>query len=60
LSTRKARLSGFFLIFAISSLAADDQPGLGATEQLVAAEGDDIGAVAQGLLHSGFFRQAPA
>ncbi len=41
-------------------LAADDQPGLRAAEQLVAAEGDDVGAVAQRFLHRRLFGQAPA
>jgi hypothetical protein len=47
LPTRRARFSGFFLIFAISVLAADDDAGLRAAEQLVAGEGDEVGAGGQ-------------
>jgi hypothetical protein len=51
-------LSGFFLILAIRS-AADDHAGLRSAEQLVAAEGDEVGAGCDGFAHRGFARQAP-
>ena len=41
-------------------LAADDQPGLRAAEQLVAGEGDDVGAGGQRLLRRRLGRQAVA
>ncbi len=53
--------SGFFLILRDQVLAADDQPGLRPAQQLVAAEGDDVGAVEPGAWGTvGFGRQAPA
>lgn len=53
-------LEGGLLDAVDECLAAEDEPGLGAAEELVAAEGDDVGAVAQGFLHGGFLGQAPA
>ena len=41
-------------------LAPDDQPGLRAAEQFVAAEGDDVRAIEQRLAHRRFGGQAPA
>lgn len=41
-------------------LAANDDPCLRPAQQFVAAEGDDIGAISQGLAHRRFGGQAPA
>jgi hypothetical protein len=40
--------------------AADQDAGLGAAEQLVAGEGDEVGAVGDGFGRRGFVGQAPA
>ena len=40
--------------------APDQEPGLRAAEQLVAAEGDEVGAGGDALLHRGFVRAADA
>ena len=47
LSTRSARFSGFLRMRATRSARPTMMPGLRAAEQLVAAEGDEIGAVAR-------------
>ena len=49
LSTRSARFIGLRLIFCDQVLAADDEAGLRAAEQLVAGEGDEVGAVGDRL-----------
>ncbi len=40
--------------------AADDDPGLGAAEELVAGETDQVGAIGEEFADRGFGRQAPA
>ena len=58
---RSARFSGTCGCWSIRSRCRRSDAGLRAAEQLVAAEGDDVGAVAPGLsCGSRLVRQAPA
>jgi hypothetical protein len=56
---RSARLSGCLRIRRPGRLAADDQPGLRPAQQLVAAEGDQVGAGGQRSRGGRLVRQAP-
>ena len=58
MSTRSARFIGFLRMRCDQVLAPDDQPGLRAAEQLVAAEGDDVGAVRERFARRRLVRQA--
>ena len=55
---RRARCSGFRAIWRDQSRAADDQAGLRPAEQLVAAEGHEVGAERDPLGDERLLRQA--
>ena len=60
MSTRSARFIGLRLMRGDQILAADDEAGLRPAEQLVAGEGDEIGALGDGLAHRRLVREAEA
>ena len=58
LSQRTARCNGFSVTCSQPRPFPDDEPGLRAAENLVAAEGDDVGTEGDLLGHDRFFRES--